>query len=185
MYSNNAAKKVQVLVYNPAFIGYGSVPSEPIAVYDPNSAEQVELLSDRVEYKLPDDFDDAPNRIVRVYAVEDYCIPDWLSPEEFVANFESWGKLCVGRAVIDKDGVEYSGYSVWVDWFGQDVRKLAGVSDEVRDVIYDLFSKNIRSEFKKSCKQQIVDWVSGLVSYASPLSDRQIECLLYKERRYY
>jgi hypothetical protein len=179
----NCPVEVSILVRSSSgIIGYGNVPDQPVAVYDENNPKHAKMLADVLEYYLHDDFDDGNPRVAHMYAVRKYRIPEWVSAEEFVENFDSWGHYVVGRPGVDIDDVDYVGHSYWVHHFGQNVKRFGDLSQDCISVMYDLFDKNLRSAFKKSCKAQVEAWLRGEGKYASPLSGNQVAAL---SRRYY
>jgi hypothetical protein len=52
------------------------------------------------------------------------------------------------------------------------LRKMQGF-----DGIFSLFNVRLRSNFKLSMRNQVIDWLNGKSKYATPLSKKQIDCL--------
>lgn len=107
--------------------------------------------------------DDDRSVPVNRYTVADVVLPEWLSPAEWLADTTTW-KWAWGS------GVDTSWPEAWQ-------RGLAGMSIACRmGAVKLLATKNFRSDFRRSLRDQIVAWLETppeTRKFASPLSPKQ------------
>ena len=109
------------------------------------------------------------NRLVRVnvYEVHEVSLPDFLSVAEWVRNTTAW-KFAWQMGVNPE----------WPEAWQRGLLELESFEQFVCAKL--LATKNFRSSFRKSCRDQLVAWLETPVEerrYESPLSSRQMESL--------
>ena len=105
----------------------------------------------------------------KVYAMETITLPSWLPLDEYLQNLISW-KYAWGSGV----DVE------WPETWQRGIAKISSTADRIA-VVKLLATKKFRSEFRKSLRDRLVEWLetpSEKRAYPSPFSARQWETLV-------
>jgi hypothetical protein len=151
---------------------YSYTPKTPRRVYREGTVD----LDAKTRHTIlsSDDFRPCP---VQKYEVREVELPDWLSPEEWLAstNYLRW-HVAMGQDLPVEEWPEH-----WVRWAVYDL------GTEKRRVIIQLLTANLRSSFKKSLRSQVVEWLETPPEdrkYREPLSVRQWNCLLRPRYRH-
>lgn len=106
------------------------------------------------------------------YEVHTVTLPDWLSPEEWIANTIGW-KYTWGCGVDPE----------WPEAWQRGLKNMGSAAQRV--ACADLLrTKKFRNTFRASLCEQLKKWLEGDSDFASPFSARQWGCLInvYVER---
>ena len=155
-----------------------TTPHDPIAVvvkeegnlvtYLRKGKEEVADLNKTVSRCIAYDFDMPTS--VELYKVTNVILPEWLDPEEWLANTTQW-KWLWGLRGMDSE---------WPEVWQRGLLRLSNTGQRLAAVEL-LKTKNFRSTFRKSLHDQIVAWLetpSDARRYSSPLSPRQWDVLV-------
>ena len=133
-------------------------PRTPIAVW----AGQVDL-TEQVSRCIS--YENDMQTQVDLYEVRPIALPDWLRPEEWIAQHVQFGYAWARGLPADAP-------EGWA-------RRLMQLEPVLQYACYRLLAvKNFRSEFRKSLRLQLESWLNGNSEYDRPFSDRQIELLV-------
>lgn len=154
-----------------------TTPHDPIAVvvkeegnlvtYLHKGKEEVADLNQQVSRCIAYDFDMLT--MIEKYNVTDVVLPEWLSPEEWLGNTTQW-KWLWGLRKMDSE---------WSEGWQRGLLRLT--TGQRLAAIELLQTKNFRSPFRKSLRDQIVAWLetpSAERRYSSPLSPRQWDSIV-------
>lgn len=155
-----------------------TTPHDPITVavkeegnlvtYLRKGKEEVADLNKQVSRCIAWDFD-MPT-MIEEYHVTDVVLPEWLDPEEWLANTTEWKWLWSLRGMDTE----------WSEVWQRGLRRLSNTGQRLAAVEL-LKTKNFRSTFRKSLRDQIVAWLetpSDERRHSSPLSPRQWDSLV-------
>jgi len=144
----------------------------PQYVYNP---ETFEGDLEEMVYDIPWDFDTAPKqgRNYKRYWIMDVEIPEYFtSPEEWISNWSHWRYF---NTWIHFDMYKHH------DLTAEMKRKIWNLRDNhaMLFAIHELLKvKTMRSEFRKSIRDQLLEWLRGENDFSTPFSHRQLECLI-------
>jgi len=141
-------------------------PRRPVAVFE----GQVDLTEQKEAILSSDDF--RPIKVNR-YEVKAIELPDWLDPQEWLRDPLAWE---AALSLAEPDWPE-SWVRLLVDLHPEPKKRSAAAKL--------LKTKNFRSEFRQSLRNQIVAWIETPPDereYKSPLSYRQWNAITRYER---
>lgn len=142
---------------------YSHTRKDPVAVYTGSGVDFEEKAACILN---SDDWRPVDVPLWEVRSVE---LPDWLEPEDWIADTVKW-KYAWGA------GVDVS----WPESWQRSLARLRGT--ESRLVCVKLLkTKNFRSPFRQSLRDQLVQWMEtpeGQPRMESPYTHRQWECLM-------
>lgn len=140
---------------------YSTTSKDPVAVYTGSGVdfeEKAHCILNSDDWRPID---------VPLWEVRSVELPDWLAPEEWIANTVRW-KYAWGAGVD----------SSWPESWQRSLAVMRGT--EHRLVCVKLLkTKTFRSSFRQSLRNQLVEWMETTADRReSPFSLRQWECLL-------
>ena len=100
------------------------------------------------------------------YAVEEYDIPEWMTPEEYIGQQINWKYY---KAI---GGTEEMGRQVYY--------KITSIENgALRLAAMKLLkTKKFRSAFRKKLREQLENWIEGKSEYDKPFSPKQVRALI-------
>ena len=152
---------MSIAVHQILFEHHGAdagTPRTPIAVW----AGQVDLAT---QVSRCMSYENNMQVEVDLYEVRPVALPDWLRPEEWIAQHVAFGYAWARGLPADAP-------EGWA-------RRLMKLGPTNQYACYRLLAvKNFRSEFRKSLRVQLENWLNGNSEYDRPFSDRQFETLV-------
>lgn len=132
-----------------------------VKVFDP--ATDADKLNETVDVLASSD--DWRLVTVKKYSTTDVEVPCWMDPASYP-----------DRAIDMKYFLGAGGNEAWGrEWF----ERLVSLDFGVRFACCQLLNtKNFRSDFRRSLRDQLVKWLNGESNYSSPFSPKQLNCLL-------
>lgn len=167
---NLATTQTVKVVFSRKGNEFSTTRMSPVDVYNPTVWTDAKLDEEGTYCWHSDDW-----RLVEAknYNVADVEIPEWLTAEEYIKHNISW-KYVFGFC---KDGVKTTidrNFLLWLrDSGASECEKLA--------MIRLMETQTFRSDFRKSMKDRIVEFVNTPADkrqYNSPLSPRQMDCIM-------
>jgi hypothetical protein len=167
---NLATTQTVKVVFSRKGNEFSTTRMDPIDLYDSSVWTDAKLAQQSSYCWHSDDW-----RLVEAndYAVSNVELPEWLSAEDYVKHHTSW-KYVFGFC---KDGIKTTidkNFLIWLrDSGASECEKLA--------MIRLMETQTFRSDFRKSMKDRIVEFVNTSADkrqYNSPLSPRQMDCIM-------
>lgn len=150
---------------------YSYTEKSPVKVY----VEGIVDLSEKTSHAIlgSDDFRPCP---VTRWEVREVALPDWMPPERYLArcDYVRWKFVWSSHPDAKTWPQTWQGFLFRIDEYKREA------------AVKLLATKNFRSDFRQSLREQLERWLDTPESerqYASPFSQRQWQALLKYERR--
>lgn len=103
-----------------------------------------------------------------VYEIRTYSIPDGITDQEFINEYFKVSYLY--RMDIPSEYMDKMNIDQIIALSGYSEESLIGISKILK-------TKNFRSSFRKSLRDQLENWIKGESTFKLPLSPKQVSCI--------